>query len=107
MPDDALIMHEETFGPVAAVNAFDTEDEVIARANATEYGLVAYVVTENRAASGAGPRAGIRHGRDQPGEDHRRADPLRRLKQSGIGREGSRHGLEAFTELKYLCLDWA
>ena len=49
MPDDALIMREETFGPVAAVAAFDSEDEVVARANDTEYGLVAYVVTENGA----------------------------------------------------------
>ena len=46
---DALIMHEETFGPVAAVVGFDTEDEVIARANDTEYGLVAYVVTPDGA----------------------------------------------------------
>ncbi len=49
VPSEALIMHEETFGPVAAVTAFDTEAEVIARANDTEYGLVAYVVTENGA----------------------------------------------------------
>src|SRR5882757_318797 len=49
VPDEALIMREETFGPVAAVTPFDSEDEVIARANATEYGLVAYVVTENGA----------------------------------------------------------
>src|SRR5690606_4618015 len=49
VPETAAIMAEETFGPVAAVAAFDTEDEVIARANATEYGLVAYVVTENGA----------------------------------------------------------
>src|SRR5690606_16554982 len=47
VPDDALIMREETFGPVAAVAPFDTEEEVIARANATEYGLVAYVVNVN------------------------------------------------------------
>ncbi|TGQ96331.1 aldehyde dehydrogenase family protein, partial [Mesorhizobium sp. M1C.F.Ca.ET.204.01.1.1] len=45
VPDAALIMREETFGPVAAVTPFDSEDEVIERANATEYGLVAYVVT--------------------------------------------------------------
>src|SRR5690606_21453743 len=49
VPDDAAIMREETFGPVAAVTAFDDEDEVVARANATQYGLVAYVVTANGA----------------------------------------------------------
>src|SRR6185437_7716418 len=49
VPDDAIAMREETFGPVAALAPFDSEAEVIARANATEYGLVAYVVTENGA----------------------------------------------------------
>lgn len=47
--DDATIMHEETFGPVAAISVFDNEEEVIIRANATQYGLVAYVVTSNGA----------------------------------------------------------
>jgi aspartate-semialdehyde dehydrogenase len=106
--DDALIMHEETFGPVAAVVPFDSEDEVIARANATEYGLVAYVVTEN------GGRQ-LRMGRalDYGMVAINRVKitgapvPFGGVKQSGIGREGSRHGLEAFTDLKYLCLDVA
>src|SRR5690606_22910150 len=49
VPDEARIMREETFGPVAAVTPFDTEDEVVARANATEYGLVAYLVTRDGA----------------------------------------------------------
>ncbi|TPM03734.1 NAD-dependent succinate-semialdehyde dehydrogenase [Mesorhizobium sp. B2-3-11] len=106
--DEALIMREETFGPVAAVTAFDDEDEVIARANATEYGLVAYVVTEN----------GARQQRMGSALDYGMVAinrvkitgapiPFGGVKQSGIGREGSRHGLEAFTDLKYLCLDVA
>src|SRR5262249_49488909 len=49
VPDDARIMREETFGPVAALSAFDAEDEVVARANDTEFGLVAYVVTRDGA----------------------------------------------------------
>ncbi|RWC09847.1 NAD-dependent succinate-semialdehyde dehydrogenase, partial [Mesorhizobium sp.] len=106
--DDALIMREETFGPVAAVTPFDSEDEVIARANATEYGLVAYVVTES------GGRQ-LRMGRalDYGMVAINRVKitgapvPFGGVKQSGIGREGSRHGLEAFTDLKYLCLDVA
>ncbi|MER9879492.1 NAD-dependent succinate-semialdehyde dehydrogenase [Mesorhizobium sp. M0118] len=106
--DDALIMRDETFGPVAAVTPFDGEDEVIARANATEYGLVAYVVTEN------GGRQ-LRMGRalDYGMVAINRVKitgapvPFGGVKQSGIGREGSRHGLEAFTDLKYLCLDFA
>jgi aspartate-semialdehyde dehydrogenase len=106
--DDALIMREETFGPVAAVTPFDSEDEVIACANATEYGLVAYVVTENGARQ-------LRMGRalDYGMVAINRVKitgapiPFGGVKQSGIGREGSRHGLEAFTDLRYLCLDVA
>ncbi|PAQ05043.1 NAD-dependent succinate-semialdehyde dehydrogenase [Mesorhizobium temperatum] len=106
--DDALIMREETFGPVAAVTPFDSEGEVVARANATEYGLVAYVVTEN------GGRQ-LRMGRalDYGMVAINRVKitgapiPFGGVKQSGIGREGSRHGLEAFTDLRYLCLDVA
>ncbi len=107
-PDDALIMREETFGPVAAVTPFDTEEEVVARANDTEYGLVAYVVTENGARQ-------LRMGRalDYGMVAINRVKitgapiPFGGIKQSGLGREGSRHGIEAFTDLKYLCLDVA
>ena len=101
-------MREETFGPVAAVTAFDTEDEVVCRANDSEYGLVAYVVTANGARQ-------MRLGREL---DYGMIAvnrvkitggpvPFGGWKQSGLGREGSRHGLEAFTELKYLCIDTA
>jgi aspartate-semialdehyde dehydrogenase len=108
VPEDALIMREETFGPVAAVTVFDAEDEIIDRANATEYGLVAYVVTENGARQ-------LRMGRalDYGMVAINRVKitgapiPFGGVKQSGIGREGSRHGLEAFTDLKYLCIDAA
>ncbi|MFK0689418.1 NAD-dependent succinate-semialdehyde dehydrogenase [Mesorhizobium sp. IMUNJ 23033] len=108
VPDEALIMREEIFGPVAAVTPFVDEEEVISRANATEYGLVAYVVTENGARQ-------LRLGRalDYGMVAINRVKitgapiPFGGVKQSGIGREGSRHGLEAFTDLKYLCLDVA
>ncbi|TPL83150.1 NAD-dependent succinate-semialdehyde dehydrogenase [Mesorhizobium sp. B2-3-13] len=106
--DEALIMREETFGPVAAVTAFDDEDEVIARANATEYGLVAYVVTENGARQQRMGRA-LDYGMVAINRVKITGAPIPfgGVKQSGIGREGSRHGLEAFTDLKYLCLDVA
>jgi len=108
VPDHALIMREETFGPVAAVTPFDTEEDLIARANAGEYGLVAYVVTEN----------GARQRRMANALDYGMVAinrvkitgapiPFGGVKQSGLGREGSRHGLEAFTDLKYVCLDLA
>ncbi|ESY00295.1 NAD-dependent succinate-semialdehyde dehydrogenase [Mesorhizobium sp. LNJC405B00] len=106
--DEALIMREETFGPVAAVTPFDSEDEVIARANATEYGLVAYVVTENGARQQRLGRA-LDYGMVAINRVKITGAPIPfgGVKQSGIGREGSRHGLEAFADLKYLCLDVA
>ena len=106
--DDALIMREETFGPVAAVTAFDSEAEVIARANDTEYGLVAYVVTENGARQMRLSRA-LEYGMVAVNRVKITGGPIPfgGWKQSGLGREGSRHGMEAFTELKYLCIDTA
>jgi aspartate-semialdehyde dehydrogenase len=108
VPDDALIMREETFGPVAAVTAFDSEAEVIARANDTEYGLVAYVVTENGARQMRLSRA-LEYGMVAINRVKITGGPIPfgGWKQSGLGREGSRHGMEAFTELKYLCIDTA
>ena len=103
---DALIMREETFGPVAAVTPFDTEAEVIARANDTEYGLVAYVVTQNGARQIRLGRA-LEYGMVAINRVKITGGPIPfgGWKQSGLGREGSRHGIEAFTELKYLCVD--
>lgn len=108
VPDEALIMREETFGPVAAVTAFDSEGEVIARANATDYGLVAYVVTENGGRQMRLARA-LEYGMVAINRVKITGGPIPfgGWKQSGLGREGSRHGIEAFTELKYLCIDTA
>jgi aspartate-semialdehyde dehydrogenase len=104
--DNALIMQEETFGPVAAITSFDTEDEVIARANATEYGLVAYAVTKDGARM---LRLGRKLEYGMVAINRVKITgapiPFGGIKQSGLGREGSRHGIEAFTELKYLCID--
>lgn len=108
VPADALIMHEETFGPVAAIAAFDTEDEVVQRANDTEYGLVAYLHTQ-------GPRRIYRASRalqfGMVAVNRTKVTgapiPFGGMKQSGLGREGSRLGMEAFTEVKYVCRDWA
>jgi aspartate-semialdehyde dehydrogenase len=106
VPDDALIMREETFGPVAAISTFYSEDEVVARANAIEYGLVAYVVTRDGARM---LRLGRRLEYGMVAINRVKITgapvPFGGIKQSGLGREGSRHGIEAFTELKYLCID--
>jgi len=106
VPEEALIMHEETFAPVAALAPFDTEEEVIARANATEYGLVAYVVTRDGARAARMAQA-LDYGMVAVNRVKITGAPIPfgGVKQSGLGREGSRHGLEAFTDIKYVCLD--
>ncbi|MDZ5448595.1 NAD-dependent succinate-semialdehyde dehydrogenase [Labrys sp. ZIDIC5] len=108
VPDDALIMWEEVFAPVASITPFDDEQEVVARANATEYGLVAYVVTENTGRALRVSRA-LEYGMVVVNRVKLTGAPIPfgGVKQSGMGREGSRHGLEAFTDLKYTCLDLA
>lgn len=107
-PDDALIHREETFGPVASLLPFDSEAEVIRRANATEYGLAAYVVTRDGARALRLSRA-LEFGMIAVNRVKITGGPIPfgGWKQSGLGREGSRHGMEAFTELKYLCIDTA
>lgn len=108
VPPDARIFREETFGPVAALAAFATEAEAISIANATEYGLVAYLHTQD-------PRRIYRLSRalefGMVAVNRTKVTgapiPFGGMKQSGLGREGSRHGLEAFTEIKYVCRDWA
>ena len=106
--DAALIHREETFGPVASVMPFDSEAEVITRANATDYGLVAYVVTRDGARALRLSRA-LEFGMIAVNRVKITGGPIPfgGWKQSGFGREGSRHGMEAFTELKYLCIDTA
>lgn len=108
VPADARIMHEETFGPVAAIAAFDTEEEVIARANDTEYGLVAYVHSQDPRRIYRASRA-LQFGMVAVNRTKVTGAPIPfgGVKQSGLGREGSRLGLEAFTDVKYVCRDWA
>jgi aspartate-semialdehyde dehydrogenase len=108
VPGDALIFHEETFGPVAAVAPFDGEDEALARANDTEYGLVAYVHSENAHRIYRLTRA-LQYGMVAVNRTKVTGAPIPfgGMKQSGLGREGARLGMEAFTEVKYVCRDYA
>lgn len=108
VPADAAIMHEETFGPVAPITAFDTEDEVVARANDTEYGLVAYLHSHDPRRIYRLSRA-LQYGMVAVNRTKVTGAPIPfgGTKQSGLGREGARLGMEEFTEIKYVCRDWA
>lgn len=107
VPDGAQMLNEEIFGPVAAIQTFKSESEVIRRANDTEYGLVAYVYTRD---IGRGMRVseqldfgmvGLNRGLvSDP------AAPFGGMKQSGIGREGAHEGLMEFLETQYVSLNW-
>lgn len=107
VPADALIMHEETFGPVAAIAPFDDEEAVIATANDTEYGLIAYLHTNDPRRIYRMSRA-LQYGMVAVNRTKVTGAPIPfgGMKQSGIGREGARLGMEAFTEVKYVCRDW-
>ncbi|WP_050057088.1 NAD-dependent succinate-semialdehyde dehydrogenase [Pseudarthrobacter siccitolerans] len=107
VPLQARMVSDEIFGPVASVIPFDTEDEVIAAANDSEYGLAAYVFTEDL-------RRGLRVSERiesgmvalNRGLVSDPAAPFGGVKQSGLGREGAHQGLLDFTETKYIALDW-
>jgi len=105
---DALIFREETFGPVAAVAPFDDEDEALNRANDSEYGLVAYVHSENAHRIYRLTRA-LQYGMVAVNRTKVTGAPIPfgGMKQSGLGREGARLGMEAYTDIKYVCRDYA
>jgi succinate-semialdehyde dehydrogenase/glutarate-semialdehyde dehydrogenase len=101
---DMLLAREETFGPVAPLFRFKTDEEAIALANDTEFGLAAYFygrdvrrvwrVAEGLEAGMVGINTGL---------ISTEVAPFGGVKQSGIGREGSKYGIEEFLEIKYLC----
>ncbi|TVQ83324.1 MAG: NAD-dependent succinate-semialdehyde dehydrogenase [Micavibrio sp.] len=103
--DEMACFSEETFGPLAPVFRFKEEDEVVTRANNTEYGLAAYVytrdlgrfwrVSEKLEYGMVGINSGLLSTEQAP---------FGGIKQSGIGREGSKYGIEDYLEIKYLCV---
>lgn len=107
VPDSALMNKEEIFGPVASIQTFKAEDEVIKRANDTEYGLVAYLYTKDMS---RGMRVsekldfgmiGLNRGLvSDP------AAPFGGTKQSGLGREGGQEGMKEFLEMQYVSTNW-
>ena len=102
---NALMAHEETFGPVAPLFRFKTEEEAIAQANNTEFGLAAYFYGRDigrvwRVAEGLeSGMVGINTGLIST-----EVAPFGGVKESGLGREGSKYGIEEYLEVKYLCL---
>ncbi len=102
--DTMRIAREETFGPVAAVLPFDTEQEVIARANATEMGLASYIYTNDLRRALRASDA-LEYGMVGVNTTSFTGPPIPfgGWKQSGLGREGSRHGLADYMEQKFVC----
>jgi succinate-semialdehyde dehydrogenase/glutarate-semialdehyde dehydrogenase len=102
---DMLVSQEETFGPLAPLFRFETEEEVIAKANDTIFGLASYFyardisrITRVQEALEYG-MVGVNTGLIST-----EVAPFGGIKQSGLGREGSRHGMEDYMEMKYICL---
>jgi succinate-semialdehyde dehydrogenase / glutarate-semialdehyde dehydrogenase len=106
VPPDARLLGEEIFGPVAPVRAFGSDDEAIAAANDTEYGLVAYVYTQdiNRAFNVIERLDTGMIGLNQ-GMVSNAGAPFGGVKQSGYGREGGPEGLREYLETKYVALN--
>ena len=106
IPDDAELLQEEIFGPVAPVKGFADEDEAIAAANNTEYGLVAYVFTKDlkRALRVCERLETGMIGLNQGMVSNAQA-PFGGVKQSGFGREGGYEGIEEYLETKYVAVN--
>jgi succinate-semialdehyde dehydrogenase/glutarate-semialdehyde dehydrogenase len=102
---EMLVAREETFGPVAPLFSFATESEAIRMANDTEFGLAAYVYTRDLGRSWRVPEA-LEYGMVglNTGLISTEVAPFGGIKQSGMGREGSRYGLDDYLEIKYLCI---
>lgn len=102
---DMLMAREETFGPVAACFRFDTEEDVLAAANDTPYGPAAYIHTRDTVRSWrvAGALESGTVGINE-GIMSTEVAPFGGVKESGLGREGSKYGIDAYMELKYLML---
>jgi succinate-semialdehyde dehydrogenase/glutarate-semialdehyde dehydrogenase len=103
--DDARVLKEEIFGPVAPVATFAAEEEALAAANDTEYGLVAYVYTrdlERAIRVCEGLETGM-VGLNQ-GMVSNATAPFGGVKQSGFGREGGKEGIQEYLETKYVAM---
>ena len=107
VPDDANVLNEEIFGPIAPMQRFSTTAEAIAKANGTPYGLISYIFTRDLA-KGLDVAERIDSGMVglNRGVVSDPAAPFGGVKQSGVGREGAHEGMLEFLEKKYIALDW-
>ncbi|MFG1639791.1 NAD-dependent succinate-semialdehyde dehydrogenase [Amycolatopsis sp. NPDC049252] len=105
VPQEARLTHEEIFGPVAPITAFDTEEEAVAKANDTEFGLVSYLYTSDlkRALRVSEALEAGMIGLNQ-GIVSNPAAPFGGIKESGLGREGGSFGIDEFLEIKYIAV---
>lgn len=105
MNDDMLIMNEETFGPIAPIQRFDTDEEAIQLANNSPFGLASYFFTES-VTRGTQIAEGLDYGIVgwNDGVPSAAQAPFGGMKQSGLGREGGIEGIEAYLETKYVSL---
>ncbi|MGA1798858.1 NADP-dependent succinate-semialdehyde dehydrogenase [Sphingomonas sp. 4RDLI-65] len=105
VPDNAAVAKEETFGPLAPLFRFRQEDDVVRRANDTEFGLAAYFYTRDLSRVfrvGEALEYGIVG--VNTGIISSEAAPFGGVKASGVGREGSKYGIDDYVEIKYMCL---
>ncbi|MFT5986787.1 MAG: succinate-semialdehyde dehydrogenase/glutarate-semialdehyde dehydrogenase [Marinobacter psychrophilus] len=102
---DMRVAQEETFDPLAPVFRFDTDEQAIAMANVTNYGMAAYFYAKDCRRIWH-VMEGLEYGMVAVNEGILSTElaPFDGAKESGLGREGSRHGLDEFTELKYVCV---
>jgi succinate-semialdehyde dehydrogenase/glutarate-semialdehyde dehydrogenase len=100
-----LVAREETFGPIAPVFSFKTEQDAIRMANDTEFGLASYFYTRDLARSWR-VSEGLEYGivGVNTGLISTEVAPFGGVKESGFGREGSKYGILDYTELKYVCI---
>jgi succinate-semialdehyde dehydrogenase/glutarate-semialdehyde dehydrogenase len=105
MDSSMRMFHEETFGPVAGLFRFADEEEVIKAANDTEFGLAAYLFTENASRLFRVSEA-LEYGivAVNTGIFSSEVGPFGGVKNSGLGREGSKYGIEEFLEIKFVCI---
>lgn len=103
VPHNALVAREETFGPLAPLFRFSDEEQAIQLANDTEYGLAAYLYTQNLQRIFRVGEA-LEYGMIgiNTGLISNEVAPFGGIKSSGLGREGSRYGIEEYLEIKYL-----